>query len=112
MCKLLLRIMYKGKLIKHVFNHDGVKRFRSITILLSTKGYSQHAHFVCHLDTGYLYIPETLRLPVETAKIYLNLKGKEFEKYKCTSFIIPIHAIACYDNDIDKNLTFDYTITI
>lgn len=112
MCKLLLKIMYKGKLFKHVFNHDGIKRNRTISIILSTKGNPQDAHFICHLDNGHMLIPETSRLPKETAKIYLKLNGKEFEQYKHTSFIIPIHAIGTYDNDIDTDATFDYTITI
>lgn len=112
MGRLLLRIMYKGKLIKHVFYHDGIKRNRFISIILTTKGNPQDAHFIYNLENGHMLIPNTSVLPKETAKVYLNLKGNEFEQYKHTSFIIPIHAIATYDNDIDTNITFDYNLNL
>lgn len=72
----------------------------------------QDAHFICHLENGHVFIPNTSILPKETAKIHLNLKGKEFEQYKYTSFIIPIHTIVSYDNDIDTDTIFDYNLNL
>jgi len=112
MGKLFLKIEYKGRIFKHIFNHEGIKANRHISILLTTKGNSENAHFICHLENGHMLIPNTVCIRDETAKIHLNLKGKEFEKYKYNSFIIPIHAIAAYDNAIDNNIDFDYCLEL
>ena len=112
MGKLFLSVMYKGKLFKHTFIHEGIKRDCGINVLLTTKS-SPNSQFVCNLNNGYLLIPSTVCPREDSAKIYLNIKGKEFEeKYKHTSFIIPIHHIASYDSCIDRNIKFEYTVEL
>lgn len=112
MGKLFIKVMLKGKLYKHTFIDESIKRDCGIYILLSTKD-SKDGQFVCYLNTGHMCVPSTSRLfSCESAKLHLSLTGSGSEKYKFKSFHIPIHAIASYDNIIDKNVEFNYEIEL
>ena len=110
MGKLYLSVILKGKKYKHTFINEGIKKDCYMNVLLSCKN-SKAGQFICYLNTGHMCIPSTSRLfNCESAKLCLELKGKEFENYKFKSFVIPIHCIASYDNYIDKNINLEYTL--
>ena len=112
MGKLFVKMMLNSKLYKHVFVDEGIKRDCRIYVLLTDKN-SMSGQYVCNLNTGYICIPSTALLRnEESAKLHLTVAGPGAEKYKFKDFIISIHSIASYDNFIDKNLNFEYTIFI
>ena len=112
MGKLFVKMMLNSKLYKHVFIDEGIKRDCGMYVLLSDKN-SKDGQFVCYLNTGYVCIPSTALLVANnSAKLHLTVAGPGAEKYKFKDFVIQIHAIAAYDNLIDKNLNFEYTIFI
>ena len=110
MGKLIVKIMLKGKLYKHVFGDEKIKRNCNMYVLLSNKN-SIDGQYVCYLNTGNICVPSTALLTAdESAKLHLSITGPGAEKYKFKDFIIPIHTIASYDDFIDKNLNLDLVI--
>lgn len=112
MGKLIVKMMLEGKLYKHVFINEGIRRDCEMYVLLSNKN-SKNGQYICYLNTGNMCIPSTARLfNDESAKLHLTVEGPGAEKYKFKDFVIHIHCIASYDGLIDKNLNFEYIIHV
>ena len=112
MGKLIVKVMLKGKLYKHIFVDEKIKRICKMNILLSDKN-SIGGQYVCYLNTGNICVPSTAVLTADkSAKLHLSITGPGAEKYKFKDFIIHIHTIASYDVFIDKNLNLEYTIYV
>ena len=109
MGKLIIKIMYKGKVFKYCFKVDMLNNIKIVhyDILIGTKDkdyYLARHHCIIKAKYGTYYIPETSILPpADTSKIIIQTTKDEY--------VIPIHAIGTFDN-IPKNKNFKINLDI
>lgn len=103
MCKLTVIITHKGKEYIHEFEDDRMTMDYDIHVLLSNKdscnnyGLARY-HYICKLYNGSMLIPETSKIPKETAYINIKLNGNKFrveDRYLRRNWKLPLHAIGC-----------------
>lgn len=108
MGKLIIKIMYKGKLFKYCFNVDELNNPKvcHYNILLGTKDKDYYlARYHCIINTIHntYYIPETsIMPPADTSKIILEIPSLQPTN---ELYVIPIHAIGAFDI-LPKNKTY------
>ena len=109
MGKLIIKIMYKGKVFKYCFKVDMLNNVKIVhyDILIGTKDkdyYLARHHCIIRAKYNSYYIPETsINPPADTSKIIIQTT-KDY-------YVIPIHAIGAFDN-IPKNKNFKINLDI
>lgn len=109
MGKLIIKIMYKGKVFKYCFKVDELNNPKvcHYDILIGTKDkdyYLARHHCIIRAKYNSYYIPDTsIRPPADTSKIIIQTTKDEY--------VIPIHAIGAFDN-IPKNKNFKLFLDI
>lgn len=109
MGKLIIKIMYKGKVFKYCFKVDMLNNIKIVhyDILIGTKDkdyYLARHHCIIKAKYGTYYIPETSINPPADTSIIIIQTTKDL-------YTIPIHAIGTFDN-IPKNKNFKINLDI
>jgi hypothetical protein len=96
-------VQYKGKLFKkYLENKTNVRT----TILIRDNNEPSSSHdFVCYLNNGELFIPNTCIKPKNnTPYINLHVRDREFK--------IPLYALSKYENVIPEGLVVELALNL
>ncbi len=107
MGKWKIIVQYKGRLFKkYVENEKDVRT----SVLIRDNNEPSYSHdFVCYLNNGHLFIPDTCIKPKNSTP-YINLHVK-IEQNDIT-FKIPLYSIGKYEKLIPEGLVVEFEVDL